>query len=183
MAIQEKQKLNPGTLLAPVPAIMVSCAAEGFRPNIISLAWAGTVCSEPPTIAIGVRPSRHSHAILAKGGDFVVNLPSFDQAAMIDLCGTRSGRDLDKFAATGFTALQAAAVASPLIAECPVNIECRVVKVIPVGSHDLFLGEVVAAHADPGVLTPAGAVDPVKAGLLAYAGGAYWQLRQPVPRR
>jgi len=178
-----KQSLNPGTLLSPVPAVLVSCAAEGFRPNIISLAWVGTMCSEPPVIAIGVRASRHSYAILTKGGDFVVNLPTHSQAALVDFCGTRSGREIDKFAAAGFTALPGTLVNSPLIAECPINLECKVLKMVPLGSHDVFFGQVVAAHADPSVLTDAGTIDQAKAKLLAYAGGAYWSLGQPVPRR
>jgi flavin reductase (DIM6/NTAB) family NADH-FMN oxidoreductase RutF len=169
--------------LAPVPAVLVSCSAEGYRPNIISLAWVGTVCSEPPTIAIGVRPSRHSYDILSKGGDFVVNLPTFDMAAAVDFCGTRSGREVDKFAEMHFTPLKGEIVASPLIAECPVNLECKVTKMIQIGSHDVFFGEVVAAHATPAALTPAGTIDPIKARLLAYAGGAYWSLGERVQRR
>lgn len=178
-----KQILAPGTLLSPVPAVLVSCATQGYRPNIISLAWVGTMCSEPPVIAIGVRASRYSHAILTEGGDFVVNLPAHGQAALIDFCGTRSGREVDKFAAANLTSLPGHAVASPLIAECPVNLECKVIKTVQLGSHDVFFGQVVMAHADPGVLTPAGTVDPAKAQLLAYAGGAYWSLGKPVPRR
>jgi flavin reductase (DIM6/NTAB) family NADH-FMN oxidoreductase RutF len=178
-----KVSLKPGTLLAPVPAVLVSCVAPGQRPNIISLAWVGTVCSEPPTIAIGVRPSRHSYDLIRSAGDFVVNLPSAAQAPLIDFCGTRSGRDLDKFAACGLDAVAGTEVTSPLIAQCPVNLECRLTKVVTLGSHDVFFGEVVAAHADPGALTPSGSVDPLKAGLVAFAGGAYWSLHQPVPRK
>ena len=183
MERQGKRSLHPGTLLSPVPAVLVSCVAEGYRPNIISLAWVGTVCSEPPVIAIGVRSSRHSYTLLSKGGDFVVNLPMHSQAATVDFCGTRSGREVDKFEAAGLTAVPSELVASPLIAECPVNLECRVIKMVQIGSHDVFFGQVVAAHADEAVLTPAGTIDPAKAKLLAYAGGAYWSLGQPVPRR
>jgi flavin reductase (DIM6/NTAB) family NADH-FMN oxidoreductase RutF len=178
-----KTKLRPGTQLAPVPAVLVSCGAKGRRPNIISIAWVGTVCSEPPMVAIGVRPSRHSHDLIREAGDFVVNLPSAAQAEWVSYCGTHSGRDTDKFAALGLTAAAGDAVSSPLIAECPVNLECKVTKIIALGSHDLFLGEVVAASADPSVVSPAGSIDPVAAGLISYAGGAYWSLGQAVLRR
>lgn len=178
-----KVDLKPGTLLAPVPVVLVTCRSPGRRPNIISLAWVGTVCSEPPVIAVGVRPTRYSHELILKSGEFTVNLPSSGQVEAIDFCGSRSGRDVDKFAATGLEALPASAVGAPLIASCPVNLECRVVNRIALGSHDVFFGEVVAAHADPGVLTAAGTVDPAKAGLLAYASAAYWSLAQPVARR
>ncbi|MDP2872818.1 MAG: flavin reductase family protein [Bacillota bacterium] len=180
---EPKARLNPGTLLSPVPAVLVTCRADGRRPNIISLAWVGTMCSEPPVVAIGVRPSRHSYALILKSGEFVVNMPSVDQAPLVDFCGTRSGREVDKFAALGLDVLPGAVVGAPLIADCPVNLECRVIKRTELGSHDVFFGEVVAAHAHPGALTPAGAIDPQKARLLAYAGGAYWSLGNPVPRR
>ena len=178
-----KTKLNPGTLLSPVPAVLVSCRSGAHKPNIISLAWVGTVCSEPPVIAIGVRPSRHSYDLIKNGGDFVVNLPTAAQAPAVDFCGTRSGREIDKFAAMGFDAVDADHVASPLIAQCPVNLECKVLQTISLGSHDVFLGEVVAAHADPAVLTENGGIDAVKAGLIAYAGGRYWSLHRPVERK
>lgn len=180
--IEPKARLNPGTLLSPVPAVLVSCRAEGRRPNVISLAWVGTMCSEPPVIAIGVRPGRYSHGLILESGEFVVNMPSADQAPVIDFCGTRSGREVDKVAALGLATLPGAVVAVPLLAACPVNLECRVVRRIELGSHDVFFGEVVAAHATRGVLGPSGTVDPAKAGLVAYAGGAYWPLGNPVPR-
>jgi flavin reductase (DIM6/NTAB) family NADH-FMN oxidoreductase RutF len=182
-ASQVKVDLKPGTLLSPVPAVLVSCKSEGRRPNIISLAWVGTVCSEPPTVAIGVRPTRHSHGLILSSGEFVVNLPAADQASLVDFCGSHSGREVDKFAAMGIEAIPGSVVQAPLIAACPVNLECKVVKHIPLGSHDVFFGQVVAAHADPDVLTPAGLVDPVKAKLVAYASGAYWRLAEPVQRR
>lgn len=182
-SLDSKRALSPGTQLAPVPAVLVSCAAEGYRPNIISLAWVGTMCSDPPVIAIGVRPSRHSYDIISKSGEFVVNLPRHGQAALVDLCGTRSGREVDKFALAGFTALASTHVVAPLIAECPVNLECRVLKKVELGSHDVFFGRVIAVHADAAVLNDAGAIDAGKAQFLAYAGSAYWSLGQPVPRR
>lgn len=178
-----KIRLSPGTLLAPVPAVLVSCVGRSARPNAIALAWVGTACSEPPMIAIGVRPGRHSHRLIRETGDFVVNLPRASQAGWINYCGAHSGRDLDKFAALGMTATPSEVVASPRIAECPVSLECKVNRIVSLGSHDLFLGEIVAAVADPDVVTPSGSIDPALAGLMAYAGGAYWSLGQPVLRR
>lgn len=179
----EKVDLKPGTLLAPVPAVLVTCRSSGRRPNIISLAWVGTVCSEPPVIAIGVRPTRYSHELISKSGEFTVNLPSSEQVDVIDFCGSRSGRNVDKFTELGLEALPASAVGAPLIASCPVNLECRVVGRTALGSHDVFFGEVVAAHADQDVLAAAGTVDPARARLVAYTSGAYWSLAAPVRRR
>jgi len=178
-----KTQLAPGTFLAPVPAVLVSCAAPGKRPNIISLAWVGTMCSDPPVIAIGVRPSRHSYELIKAAGDFVVNLPSASQAPLVDYCGTHSGRDIDKFASCNLDAVPSTVVSSPAIGQCPVNLECKLLRVVPLGSHDVFFGEVVAVTADSNVLNDRGGVDPQKADLIAFAGGAYWSLHQPVPRR
>lgn len=182
-ATAPKTKLRPGTMLSPVPAVLVSCGAEGYKPNVISIAWVGTMCSEPPTIAIGIRPSRYSHPIISEGGDFVVNLPTADQAAWIDYCGSRSGRDTDKFVALELEAVSASVVQSPMIAQCPVNIECKVAQVVKLGSHDVFFGEVVAAHAIAAAVTPAGGIDPAKANLVSYAAGAYWTMGERIRRR
>ena len=158
---------KPGPALYPVPAVMVSCGV-GERANIITLAWVGTLCSEPPLIGIGVRPSRHSHELIKETGEFVVNIPRTDQLKWVDYCGVVSGRDEDKWAACGFTPAPAKAVQVPLIAECPVNIECRVQHVFSLGSHDLFAGEVVAVQIDEDVLDEGGRFDVAKAGSFAY---------------
>src|SRR5512136_2829296 len=135
--------IHPGsTALFPVPAVLVTCGVE--RPNIITLAWVGTVCSQPPMVGIAVRPERHSHHLLREVGEFVVNLPPAGLVAAVERCGTVSGRDHDKFALCNLTPLPAARVRVPLIAECPIHLECVVRQVLSLGTHDLFLGEVVA---------------------------------------
>ncbi len=161
----------PSTALYPVPAVLVSCGVE--RPNIITLAWAGTICSAPPMVGIAVRPNRYSHALIRDQGQFVVNLPTAAQVEVVDYCGTVSGRDQDKFAHCGLTALPSSQVAVPLVAECPLHLECVVRQIVPLGSHDLFLGEVVAVQADDSALSSTGKIDWERAGLLCYVAGRY----------
>ncbi len=127
---------------------MVSVADKQGRPNIITVAWAGTICSNPPMLSISVRPERYSYQILKETGEFVVNLTTEELTFATDYCGVKSGRDVDKFKEMNLTALPADKVKAPLIGESPVNIECKVTQVIPLGSHDMFLAEVVAVHAD-----------------------------------
>jgi flavin reductase (DIM6/NTAB) family NADH-FMN oxidoreductase RutF len=168
---------KPGTVLYPVPAVLVSCGTDQ-RANIITLAWVGTLCSEPPLVGIGVRPSRHSHGLIKEVGEFVVNLPSAQQVQWVDYCGTVSGRDEDKWAACGFTPAPATEVQVPLIAECPVNIECRLERTLSLGSHDLFIGQVVAVHVDEAVLDERGQLDFAKAQPFAFLGREYRQVSQ-----
>jgi len=145
---------RPSTYLYPVPVVLATCGTE--KPNVITLAWVGTVCSDPPTIGIGVRPGRYSHALIEEAGEFVINIPGEDLLEVTDRCGHVSGRDIDKFAAFDLTPEPASEVGTPLIAECPVNMECKVVQKIPLGAHDLFLGEIVAVHVDEAVLDETG---------------------------
>lgn len=141
---------RPSTYLYPVPVVLATCGGE--QPNIITLAWVGTVCSDPPMVGIGVRPERYSHTLIKETGEFVINIPGEDLLEATDRCGHVSGRDVDKFAALGLTPEPASEVKTPLITECPVNMECKVVQRIPLGAHDLFLGEIVAVHVDEAVL-------------------------------
>jgi len=158
---------KPTTALYPVPAVMVSCGI-GERANIITLAWVGTLCSDPPLVGIGVRPSRHSHGLIEEVGQFVVNVPTAEQVRWLDYCGIVSGRDEDKWATCGFTRAAATEVQVPIIAECPVNIECRLRQTLSLGSHDLFIGEVVAIQMDEDVLNEKGRLDFTKAAPFAY---------------
>jgi flavin reductase (DIM6/NTAB) family NADH-FMN oxidoreductase RutF len=170
-----KVKKQPFTALYPVPAVMVSCAdGAGGRPNIITLAWVGTLCSEPPIIGIGIRPHRYSHGLIKKSREFVINIPSADQVKALDYCGIYSGRDVDKFKATGLTPQRSQMVTPPGISECPVNIECKVKDIISLGSHDLFLGEVVLVQVDEEILTGRGRIDYIKAAPIAYNIPEYW---------
>ena len=168
----------PSTALYPVPVVLVSCGVD--RPNLITLAWVGVACSEPPIIGIGVRPGRFSHHLIAEAGEFVVNIPRADQVGIVDYCGNASGRDVDKWAACGLTPAPASQVRVPLVAECPVALECRVIHRLSLGSHELFLGQVVAVQADDDLLTAEGRPDYGRAQPLAYVGGGYWQVSGPV---
>jgi flavin reductase (DIM6/NTAB) family NADH-FMN oxidoreductase RutF len=173
--------IKPGsTALYPVPAVLVSCGAE--RPNIITLAWVGTLCSDPPSVGIGVRPERFSHGLIAEIGEFVVNLPRVDQVDLVDYCGQVSGRNVDKWAACGLTPIPANEVRTPLIAECPVSLECRVTQQLTLGVHDLFIGEVLAVQIDEEMLTERGQVNYEQAQPLAYIGGYYWQVSKLLGR-
>lgn len=172
-----KRQWKASTLLAPVPAVMVSCGGkDDFAPNIITLAWAGTVCSDPPMLGISIRPERHSHKIIQATKEFVVNVPTAALVKATDLCGVKSGRDTDKFAAAGLTAMPAEKVSAPLIAECPINLECKVKKVLKLGSHDLFLAEILSVQVSVDILDRMGKLRIDKADLLAYAHGEYYVL-------
>lgn len=173
----EKEAWKPGNVLAPVPVVLVSCGgAGGFAPNIITVAWTGSVCSDPAMLSISVRPERHSHGIIKATGEFVVNLPSRAQAKVTDWCGMVSGSKVDKFAESGLTAAPANQVGCPVILECPVNIECRVSQRLELGSHDLFLAEVVAVQVSSHLLDAKGKFSLEQAGLLAYGLGHYYPL-------
>ena len=165
---------QPGTWLYPVPPVLVSCQSTGLA-NIITLAWAGVACSDPAIISLGIRPERHSYGIIKESGGFVVNMPKASQMELVDICGTISGRDYDKFAECRFTALPGNLMRAPLIAECPVNVECRVTQVIPLGSHDLFLGEVVWVHYSE-EYTENGRLDLTSADPMVYGFGHYYNL-------
>lgn len=170
-----KKIREPGTYLYPLPVVLISCGL-GDEANIITLSWVGTVCSTPPMIGIAVRPSRHSHHLIRDVGEFVVNIPTVDQAQATDCCGRISGRESDKWAVCGFTRTAGVQVRVPLIAECPVNIECRLRHTVPLGSHDLFVGEVVAVHLDESVLDAEGRVDYARLAPFLYTGRDYWRL-------
>jgi flavin reductase (DIM6/NTAB) family NADH-FMN oxidoreductase RutF len=169
-----KIQKKPSTALAPVPVVMVSCDAPGFHPNIITIAWAGTLCSDPPLVGIGVRRERWSHAIITASGEFVVNIPNQALVRATDFCGIVSGRERDKFAETGLTPVQGQVVQAPLIAEAPVNLECRVTQILPLGSHDLFIGEIVAVHVAETAVNAKGVIDLGKMEAVAYGNGHYY---------
>jgi flavin reductase (DIM6/NTAB) family NADH-FMN oxidoreductase RutF len=172
-----KTSWKPGNMLSPVPVVLVSCGGlKGTKPNLITIAWTGSVCSDPPMLSIAVRPERHSHSIIKTTGEFVVNIPSAALAKWTDWCGVVSGRDVDKFAGTGLTPFPARKVACPIVLECPLNIECRVRKSLELGSHTLFLAEVVAVQVSSHLVDSRGRLDLQRAGLLAFAHGHYFAL-------
>ncbi|EET62161.1 flavin reductase-like protein [Marvinbryantia formatexigens DSM 14469] len=160
-------------MLYPLPAVMVSCQKPGEKANIITVAWTGTVCTNPAMLYISVRPERYSYPILRETGEFVVNLTTEKLARQTDLCGVRSGRDMDKFAELHFTEEKSQHIAAPGIRECPVNIECRVRQVLELGSHHMFLADVLAVHVDEKYLDQNGKFHLNDAGLLVYSHGEY----------
>lgn len=171
-----KQYWKPGNMLYPLPAVMVSCRREGEKPNIITLAWTGTVCSDPAMVSISVRPERYSYDIIKETGEFVINLVTKDLVSAMDYCGVRSGRDVDKFRQMGLTPLPSKYITAPGIQESPVNIECRVKDVIPLGSHDMFLAEVAGVTVEDGYINESGKFELNQTGLVAYSHGEYFEL-------
>ncbi len=171
-----KEIWRPGNMLYPIPAVMVSCGREGETPNIITVAWAGNVCSSPAMLSISVRKERYSYDIIKETGEFVVNLTSRDLTRAADWCGVRSGKDFDKFREMKLTPQKSVEVSCPGIAESPVNIECKVHSVIELGSHDMFIGEVTAVSVRKDLLDKNGALHLEKAGLIAYSHGLYHRL-------
>lgn len=168
----------PGsTQLAPVPAVLVGTGGGNFADNLITVAWAGIVCSAPPMLSISVRPERFSYQPLTETREFTVNVPLASQAEIVDWCGVVSGRDHDKFAEKSLTPLRGSQVAAPLVAECPLNLECKVKDIIKLGSHDMFLAEIVAVQVSEEYLTKTGRLDLERnGGVLGYAHGHYFQL-------
>lgn len=169
-----KEIWKPGNMLYPLPAVMVSMADRDGGYNIITIGWVGTVCTNPPMVSLSVRPERYSYGILKETGEFVVNLTTRKLAFATDYCGVKSGREVDKFKEMHLTALPASQVKAPLIGESPVNIECRVNRVIPLGSHDLFLADVVAVHAEDAYLDEQHKFHLEKADPIVYSHGSYF---------
>lgn len=167
-------------MLYPLPVVMVSVADENSVPNIITIAWAGTVCTNPPMVSISVRPERYSYNIIKKTGEFVINLTTEKLTYAADFCGVKSGRDMDKFSALHLTPQKADFVGAPLIAESPVNIECRVKQIVPLGSHDMFVAEVLAVHADDRYKDENGRFCLEKACPVVYSHGDYFTCGEKV---
>lgn len=172
-----KVAFKPGTMLNPVPVVMVSCGSME-HPNIVTVAWTGTVCTDPPMTYISLRPSRHSYDIIRKSGEFTINLVGKDLTFDADWCGVKSGREEDKFSERNLTAAMGHRVDCPAIAQAPVNIECQVREIIPLGSHDMFLAEVVHVSVDEDLLDASGALHLERADLTAYSHGHYYSLQR-----
>jgi len=168
-----KQMWKPGTMLYPVPAVMVSCRSREGVNNIITVAWTGIVCSEPAMLYVSIRPERFSHGIIKDTGSFVVNLPTESLAYALDFCGVKSGRDINKFEHLGLTQQKSNLVDAPSIGECPVSLECRVNNIISLGSHDMFIAEILCVDAEEKLLDKSGKLHLNKAGLICYNHGEY----------
>jgi len=171
-----KISFKAGNMLYPLPVVMVSVADKEGKSNILTVAWAGTVCTNPPMVSISVRPERYSYHMLKETGEFVINLTTRDLAKATDYCGVRSGKDVDKFKELHLTPEKAEYVNAPLIAESPVNIECKVVKKETPGSHHIFLAEVKAVHVDDAYMDQKGRFALEKTDPIVYVHGQYYSL-------
>lgn len=177
MKTTKKRPLRAGNMLNPTPVVMVSCGETLDEYNIITIAWTGTLCSDPPLCYISVRPSRHSYDIIKRADGFVINLVSKELAPLADWCGVKSGKDCNKFLETGLTPVRATQVNAPMIDEAPVNIECKVKEIIPLGSHDMFIAEIVAVHAKEELFNKkTDALELQRANLVTYSHGHYYDL-------
>ncbi len=181
--MDEKQLWKPGNMLYPVPVVMVSCGDGKGKKNIVTVAWTGTVCSDPAMVSISLRPERYSYGIIRESGEFVINLTTKPLAFATDWCGVKSGRDVDKFAAMGLTAGQAETLAcAPAIEESPVNLECRVREVLELGSHHMFLAEISGVRVSGKYMDKSGKFELNETELVCYSHGEYFVLGEKIGR-
>lgn len=175
-----KQSWKPGNMLYPLPVVMVSCNRKGEKPNIVTVAWTGTICSDPAMVSISVRPERYSHDIIEETGEFVINLVTKDLTYATDYCGVRSGRDVDKFKEMNLTPLPSKMIDAVGIEESPVNIECKVVEVKKLGSHDMFIAEVVNVTVYDRYMDENNKFNLNDSDLVAYSHGEYFTLGEKI---
>lgn len=171
-----KQKWKPGNMVYPLPAVLVSCGDKKGNINVMTAAWTGTICSDPPMVYVSVRKERHSHHMIQETREYVINLTTEKLAWTADFCGVRSGRDLDKFKEMKLTPVQGELQYAPMIEESPVSIECRVTNVMELGSHDMFMAEVTAVYADEQYMDEKGTFHLEKAAPMVYSHGQYYGL-------
>ena len=174
-----KQNFKPGTMIYPLPAVLVSCGATPEEYNVLTVSWTGTICSNPPMCYVSIRPERHSYDIIKRTGAFVINLTNRDMEFATDFCGVKSGRECNKFEMANLTPQKAEFVDAPIILESPVSIECKVVEVKPLGSHDMFIAEVVNVVVEDSYLQENGQLDMAAMNLLAYNHGQYFDVTNP----
>lgn len=175
-----KQSWKPGNMLYPLPVVMVTVSDRQGRPNIFTVAWTGTVCSDPPMVSISVRPERYSHQIIEETGEFVINLTTSGLVYATDYCGVRSGKDTDKIRDMHLTLLPGEKVKAPLLKESPVNIECRVKQTLPLGTHDMYLADVVRVHVEETYMNEKGRFVLEKAEPVVYSHGSYFALGKKI---
>lgn len=171
-----KELWKPGNMLYPLPAVMVSCQDNESKPNIITVAWTGTICTNPAMVYISVRPERYSYSLIKNSGEFVINLTTKKLVKAVDFCGVRSGKEIDKFKEMHLTPVAGDVVKAPLIKECPVNIECRVESIQELGSHHMFIAKVEGVHVDADYLDKNGRFDLNQSDLIIYSHGEYFNL-------
>lgn len=169
-----KQQWRPGNMVYPLPAVLASCADKEGNTNMITIGWTGTICSDPAMAYVSIRKSRYSHHMIKETGEFVINLTTEALAYATDYAGVKSGRDIDKFKELGLTPVKGTLEYAPMIAQSPVCIECKVEQVLELGSHDMFIGRVVAVHADEAYMDETGKFDLSKAKPLVYSHGQYY---------
>ena len=178
-----KQNWKPGTLIYPLPAVLVSCGTNPEDYNLITVSWVGTICTDPAMCYISVRPERHSYNLIKESGEFVINLTNEDMAYATDWCGVKSGRDTSKFTEMNLTPAKSEKVNAPIVEESPLSIECRVKEIVKLGSHDMFIAEVLNVQADEKYMdAKTGTFDMQKAKLLAYSHGNYYKLGEQIGR-
>jgi flavin reductase (DIM6/NTAB) family NADH-FMN oxidoreductase RutF len=171
--IMSKLMWKPGTMLYPTPSVMVSCRNAQGENNIITIAWTGIICSDPAMLYISVRPERHSYQMIKETGEFVVNIPNSKLAFAVDYCGVKSGKSVNKFEHLKLTAAKSNLVAAPFIDECPVNLECKVKDIVKLGTHDMFIAEIMCVNVDEKLLDSSGKLHLNKADLICYNHGEY----------
>ena len=178
-----KQDWKPGTMVYPLPAVMVSCGSTPDEYNIITISWTGTICTNPAMCYISVRPERHSYDIIKRNMEFVINITTEDLAYATDWCGVKSGKNVDKFKEMKLTAGKASIVKAPIIEESPLSIECKVKEIVPLGSHHMFIADVVNVKADERYIDPqTGRFELDKSGIIAYSHGFYYALAEKIGR-
>lgn len=177
-----KQVWKPGNMLYPVPAVMVSCSRENETPNIITIAWAGTISTNPAMLSISIRPQRYSYEIIKETGEFVVNLVTKELTYATDYCGVKSGREVDKYQKMKLHPCKSQVVKAPGIEESPVNIECKVKEIMDLGSHHMFIAEVVSVSVDESYMDQSGKFNLNRTGLVAYSHGEYFELGKKLGR-
>ena len=174
-----KKKTSPHPWIFPRPVLLLSTRDKSGRDNIITISWAGVACTKPPMVTVSLRPSRHSHAVISSTKEFVANLPTSKQIHIVEACGTTSGKDTDKFAALGLDKDPAAIVSAPLVAVCPINLECQVRHTLQLGSHDLFIAEVVKVHVQHGLLLEDGEINDQALDSLAWGSEEFFRVLRP----
>ena len=175
-----KQSWKPGNMLYPLPAVMISCQEKGKKPNIITVAWAGTICSDPVMVSISVRKERFSHDIIKNSGEFVINLVTEDLAFATDYCGVKSGKNTDKFKDMKLTPINIEGVSAPAIAESPLSLACKVKEIKELGSHDMFIAEVVSVTVDDKYMNENGKFELNSSKLVTYSHGEYFGLGKKI---
>lgn len=175
-----RQTWRAGTLLAPVPPTLVSCGGGELPDNVLTVAWTGILNSDPAKTYVSIRPSRFSHGLIRQNGEFVINVAPSKLVRSVDRAGVITGKDIDKFEACGLRRTPSVAVSCPTVADCPIALECKVTDVVSLGTHDMFIADIVAVTVDDSVIDEEGKLRIEKAGLMAYAHGTYFELGKKI---